>query len=475
MAATIRYAMIPCLIALAGCTPGAPGPEATPSAPNILLITVDTLRADHLGCYGYFRDTSPSIDRLAAESVLFERAYAPMATTLPSHTSLLTGLNPLEHGVLANQEHGGDRFRSRPGARSVAEFLRDAGYATGAFVSAAPIKRTSGIAAGFETFTEPSTASCRAEPTVDAALEWIGAHAGRRMFAWVHVYDPHWPRTPPPPYLERYRDEPALDAFLAERRIPAAVAEAACKLATETRPATNAYDGAIRYVDDQVDRLLGAFRDRGLLERTIVVFTADHGEGLNQHEWPAHGRIHEEQLRVPLLIRFPAPVPGRPARFSAVTSLLDVFPTILAGLELPATRGFLEQASGVNVLAPDFRERPVLAQRTGRDCGDDTGPMYAWIGPRWKLLHQPKIGDRLHDLAADPHELSDRIDSHGEVVAALRGELLAALRREVARGDALDDGEGGDDEPLDPRIREELDSLGYVGGGKAIDRPGGGP
>jgi arylsulfatase A-like enzyme len=465
--------MLLCAITLAGCTSEPADPEATPSTPNILLVTVDTLRADHLGCYGYFRDTSPNIDRLAAESVVFERAYCPMATTLPSHASLLTGLNPLEHGVLANQEHGGDRFRPRPGVRSVAEFLRDAGYATGAFVSAAPIKRTSGISAGFDTFVEPEGASCRAEVTTRAALDWIASHAGRRMFAWVHVYDPHWPRTPPAPYLERYRNGPDLDAFLAARRIPDAASTAPCKLATDTRSATNAYDGAIRYVDDQIELLLAAFRDRGLMDRTIVVLTADHGEGLNQHDWPAHGRIYDEQLRVPLLIRFPGHAPDRPARFEPTTALIDVFPTILAGLDLPATRGFLEQASGLDVLSSEFRERPVLAQRTGRDCGDDAGPMYAWATRRFKYLHQPRLGDRLYDLAEDPHELNDLLGLRPEFGATLLADLLAAVRKEAARGDALDDSAGNDEEPLDPRIRAELDSLGYLGGGRPIEEPSG--
>jgi len=156
---TVALALLPGLVA--SCSRSPSTPPATPAAPNLLLITIDTLRADHLGCYGYFRDTSPNLDRLAGESLLFERAYTPMATTLPAHVSLFTGLNPLEHGVLANQEHGGSGYRSRPGARSIAEILKADGYATAAFVSAAPIKRSSGIAAGFDTFVEPHEAQCQ--------------------------------------------------------------------------------------------------------------------------------------------------------------------------------------------------------------------------------------------------------------------------------------------------------------------------
>lgn len=457
------------LALLPGCGSGPSGPPATAGAPNILLVTIDTLRADHLGCYGYFRDTSPTIDALARESVFFERAYCPMATTLPSHASLLTGLNPLEHGILANQEHGGDRFVSRPGARSIAEILNEDGYATGAFVSAAPIKKSTGIGTGFDAFVEPEGAMCRAEETVDQALRWIDDHADRRLFAWVHVYDPHWPRKPPSPYLERYRDEPALDRFLAERRIPDFIAEAPCKLPTETRPATNAYDGAIRYVDDQLARLLDAFRKRGLLERTVVIVTADHGEGLNQHDWPAHGRNWDEQLRVPLLIRFPE---GEPKRFEPAVSLIDVFPTVLGRFDLEAAREFVAQASGRDVLSDEFQERPLLGLRTGRDCGDDAGPIASWTTRRWKLLHQPKIGDRLFDLGADPHELTDLSAERPEVAEALRADLLAAIEWETARGKALHEGKPLEDEPLDPRIREQLESLGYIGGGSPVEAPG---
>lgn len=471
LGAMVRTVGICGLLALAGCGHEPAGPPASASKPNILLVTVDTLRADHLGCYGYFRDTSPTIDALAEESVFFERAYCPMATTLPSHASLLTGLLPLEHGILANQEHGGDGFRSRPGARSIAEFLREEGYATGAFVSAAPIKRSSGIDAGFDTFVEPDRATWHGEEATRAAVEWIDGHAAGRMFAWVHYYDPHWPRKPPAPYLERYGDEPALDAFLAERGIPDSVDEAPCRLPTDTRRATHAYDGAIRYVDEQVARLLDALRRHDLLDRTVVVFTADHGEGLNQHEWPAHGRVWQEQIHVPLLLRFPDAPSDLPRRVASVVSLVDVFPTVLGRLDLPGTREFVAQASGVDVLSAGFTERSLLSQRTGRDCGDDAGPIYGWTGRRWKYLHQPGLGDRLFDLSDDPFERNDLSTVRPDVAAALLADLLAAVERERVKGEALRDGREIEEEPLDPRIREELESLGYIGGGRSERSP----
>src|SRR5262245_23830797 len=159
----VRAGLIALLVLLGGCDQPAKtvasAREANSTHPNIILITLDTVRADHLGCYGYFRDTSPVFDAFAREAVLFENAYAPMATTLPSHTSLLTGYEPLEHGVLANIDDGGNAFGRKAGARSFAEVAKRAGYATAAFVSATPLKQIGGLNTGFDVYDEPDAAT----------------------------------------------------------------------------------------------------------------------------------------------------------------------------------------------------------------------------------------------------------------------------------------------------------------------------
>lgn len=452
------------LVLAHGCGPGRDAPVEGSSSPSIVLITIDTLRADHLGCYGYFRDTSPNLDAFSKDSVFFERAYCPMATTLPSHVSMLTGLSPLEHGIHANQEHGGGIFRSGPGARSIAEFLRDEGYVTGAFVSATPLKRSSGIDAGFETFDEPSRAMRKAEETTAPALRWIERHAAKKLFCWIHYYDPHWPRRPPAPFVDRYRDEPGLDAFLRDRQIPDAVAAAPCKLATVTREATNAYDGAIRYVDQEVGRVFDALRAAGLWDRSVVIVTSDHGEGLNQHDWPAHGRTFEEQLHVPLMIRFPGARSDLPRRVTKLVSLVDLMPTVLGRLGVPVASGFERQASGVDALAPGFEERPLLAMRSARDCGGEGGAMLALTSPEWKYVHDPPAGDRLFHRSDDPFELRNVRDAQPTVADALRTRLLEIASRETKKGNDLAAQRGGEAHPLDPQVLEELESLGYVTG-----------
>ena len=181
--------------------------------PNIILVSIDTLRADHLGCYGYFRETSPNIDAFAAEAVLFERAYSAMATTLPSHLTMLIGMHPIEHGVVANIDDGGVAFTSGPGLRSVAEVARDNGYATAGFVSATPLKRISGIHVGFETFDEPQGATRDAKTVTDAALSWLGQHYDEPFFLFVHYYDPHVPYAPPSPYREMFQTDNELEGL----------------------------------------------------------------------------------------------------------------------------------------------------------------------------------------------------------------------------------------------------------------------
>ena len=203
-------------LALAGCREGID----VSGHPNIVLITLDTTRADHLGAYGYFRDTSPRIDAFAEQSIVFEHAIAPMATTLPTHVSILTATHPLEHGVLANVMHGGRRFVPAAGLRSFATVCREQGYRTAAFVSAAPLKRDSGIQLGFEVFDEPdeSEAERSGGQTSDAALRWLAGLEAGPFLLWVHYYDAHWPFAAPAPFGGRYRTDPSPGAL--HRRAP---------------------------------------------------------------------------------------------------------------------------------------------------------------------------------------------------------------------------------------------------------------
>jgi arylsulfatase len=429
-----------------------------------VLIVIDTLRADHLGCYGYFRDTSPNLDAFSEQSIFFEQAYAPMATTLPSHTSLFTGLYAVEHGVQANVADDGRAFRSRPGLRPIAEVLQAAGYATAAFVSAAPLKRVCGLDVGFDTYVQPTTAQEDAGPITDAALAWLDRHGLERFFLFVHYFDPHVPYGPPPPYDRMFTTDAALRGFVAERQIPDVVQPALCRgrVPTVTQVATNLYDGEIRYCDAHVGRLLDALRQRGLWDTSVIILTADHGEGLNQHDWPQHGRTWNEQVQVPLLIRFPPRFGSFPKRFAPLVSLIDVFPTVLGQLGPDWAAAFLGQARGVDVLAAGFQERPVLSERSGRDCGEFGGPLYALTSPQWRYHYTPEKPELLFDRRLDPHELHNVVGEFPAQAEKLRRRTLELVAELKARGDRL---RTGDAEPLqlDPQLRREMEALGYLG------------
>ena len=444
------------LLALSGCD--ARSASNNPK-PNIILIVIDTLRADHLGCYGYFRDTSPNIDAFADQSIFFEQAYAPMATTLPSHASLFTGLYPLEHGTVANFGDGGAPFTSRPGVRAAAEVFKENGYTTGAFVSAAPMKRISGINVGFDTYEQPAQMERGAKLTTAETLRWLDTHGKAPFFLFVHYFDPHTPYRPPQPYQTMFRHAPELDAHLAQRDIPNVVAPGLCRgrYPTVSRRAVNLYDGEIRYCDSQIGLLFEALKQRGLWDSSVIVLTADHGEGLNQHDWPQHGRTWNEQVHVPLMMRFPGRIPGR---FAPLTSLIDVFPTVFGMLEADWAEDFLAQARGVNVLAADFQQRPLLAQRSARDCGEFGGPLYAYTTPSWRYHYTPDKPELLFDRRLDPYELNNAFDENSAEAGAIRRDLLSEVADLLERGKALEP--TATETTIDPQYRRDMEALGYV-------------
>ena len=432
--------------------------------PSVVLISVDTLRADHVGAYGYFRDTTPNIDRFSSQAVLFERCYATMATTLPSHASMLTGLYPIEHGILANMVHGGRLFGWSEQMLSFAQVLRDEGYATAGFIGAAPLKSPTGISLGFEHWNEPVERERRAEQVVDEVLPWLDQHADEPLFLFVHLYDPHWRFRAPEPWRSQYETDEGLEAWIAERGIPEKAVRSQGVITSETRIEVNRYDGEIGYTDDQIGRLLDRMAELELTDNTIVIITADHGEGLNQHAWSSHGLVWDEQLRVPLLIRFPGMKRALPRRFEPVMSLIDLFPTVLGRMEpldTPLSARFLEQATGVDVLADDFTERAVFSQRTGREVAEDPGSMYALTGRDWKFIREADVGDRLFDRSADPHELVNLIELRTALAKKAAERLRISMDRQAARSEPF-----GAAEPrtTDPDHLRQLQELGYMGG-----------
>lgn len=318
----------------------AAAPACGPAPPlrfeRIVLVTLDTFRADHLGLHGYPRETSPFLDGLAEDAVVFERAYAPMPITAPSHATLFTALYPIQHGVLSN---GG---RLPDGAATLAEALRAAGFTTAGFTSTHAHWAPTGLDRGFAHFDarprESAEVYRRADRTVDAALAWLADCGCERLFLFVHLFDAHAPLRPPPDHLAVFRSQPE---EARRRHVAFLTGHHGLPLAFYGDDPgrmlfiIDRYDAEIRFADAQLRRLYEGLRERGLAEGTLFVVTADHGEGLGNHAFMGHGKIYEEGLRVPLLYHA---MDGRldARRVGAPVEHVDLRPTLLELAGLPA-------------------------------------------------------------------------------------------------------------------------------------------
>jgi arylsulfatase A-like enzyme len=300
------------VVLLSGCR-GAQ-PAALCRDCNILLISMDTLRADHLGCYGYEQQTSPNIDRLAERSVVFERAVSQSAWTRPAHASMLTGLYPVEHGIVAMSRNGG----LNPSIPTLAGILSHAGYRTGAFTGGANMSAHFGFGQGFESYRSPGR---RFEDHLPAIERWLDRDDGRPWFLFVHGFDPHRP----------YKSLPADRKALGLPRLPARGARTTCKTGGDPAalaPLVAEYDAAVHRGDRSIGRLLEIVGARGGSEKTIVVFTSDHGEEFLEHGRCFHIRtLYREVVQVPLIVS----VPGISARRvdQVVPASAAITPTLL--------------------------------------------------------------------------------------------------------------------------------------------------
>ena len=436
----------------------------------MVLITLDTLRADFLGCYGFFWDTSPNLDALARESIVFERCLVPLATTLPSHLSILTSAYPLEHGVLANVHNNQAHYKPAPGLQPFGEIARQVGYYTAAFVSAAPLNQATGIRRGFELFNQPSEPERRAGETNRAVFHWLTNFDQQTektpLFLWVHYFDPHYPYMPPPPYDQMFSPDGALEAFIAARRIP----QQSLSYFGAWIPARRAmgrYAGETRYLDHHLGELLDRLRSRPGWDRAVVIVAGDHGQGMGQHDKTGHGYIYDEQFHSPLVIRVPG---AAPRRVSTPMSAVDIFPTVLGLMDaLPggafpdeARARFGEQASGRNVLSDAYAPQPVFGQRSSRERPDLPYPTYTLTTAEWKFIHEVGGIEQLFRLTDDPFELANVIEDHPETAAQLRRQLLERIAQQRERGTAFQAGQLEQPELIDPQLLEQLRSLGYL-------------
>ncbi|MCC7293723.1 MAG: sulfatase [Phycisphaerales bacterium] len=421
---------------------------------NLLLVSIDTLRADHVGAYGYFRATTPAIDALAKDGILFERCISPLARTTPSHASLLTGLYPIEHGLIDNITHERNLLVLSDDVETYAEAARSAGYHTAAFVSAAPVKRETGLSAGFEVWDEPDASQRPADETNASFLPWLAKAKDAPFFAWVHYFDPHTPYRPPAPFDGMFKSDDALRAYMKERKFADKAekqhAEGDVKgaKAWNSEEAINRYDGEVRYVDEQFARVVAALKETGVWDRTVVVVMSDHGEGLGQHDWPNHGGYWREQLHVPLVMR----IPGVSARREpAPISTVDILPKLLATCDRLPKAKFSAQASS---LPPDAAG--VIYSQTPGNSGSTIRTL---TSERWRLVRRPGKGELLFDLAADPFELTDVASLHKEEAERMRKQLDAIVAAQSENARRFKPARA---EPARRQRVDQLKELGYI-------------
>lgn len=395
------------------------------SNPSILLITLDTTRADRIGAYGYKNARTPALDGLAKEGVLFERAISPAPLTLPVHASLFTGLYPPEHGLRTN---GYGKLPET--VATMPELLADQGYDTGAFVASFVLDQKFGLGRGFQEYDDDLS---RAAPTqdaihrfrdgrlvVDSALEWLKRPHESPYFCWVHLYDPHFPYEE---HTAEFKDEFA----------------------------SSLYDGEIAYADQQVARLLDFLKAH---PETIVIVVGDHGESLGEHSELQHGyTLYESTQHVPLIVKgVPGSSPG--SRVASTVSLVDLLPTVTDLLNLPTPQASSGQSLLAGLKGQPLKSRTVYGGTDDPFLQNHWSPLRSLTTDRWRYIRTTR--PELYDLEADPQELNNLANDDPDRVLEFEQQL-------VDLESALITGEAGEIQLSDAE-QKALSSLGYVGG-----------
>jgi choline-sulfatase len=411
---------------------------------NVVLVTIDTLRADRVGCYGNSAIQTPELDKLAGRGVLFENAIAQAPLTAPSHASMMTGLYPTTHKV---RDTGG--FVLSPSYVTLATILHKQGWDTAAFVGSSVLKKRFGFNQGFVVYDDEmprrgsdsatgNTPERRAGEVVDRAIAWLQSRPDKPFFLWVHVYDPHLPYDPPSPFREKYKGRP--------------------------------YEGEIAYTDQQLGRLFQALEKQSAPEKTLTAVLSDHGESFSEHGEYSHGVfLYDSTLQIPFLLAGPGVPAGRRVKQQART--IDVLPTILdlMGGRIP------ENVQGVP-LTGTFRgtENPAALsyiESMYPKLNMGWAELRGIRSNRWKYIRAPK--SELYDLTEDPAESKNVIESHPTEV-----EKFEAALKSLSGTGVNHTAEKVETAPVDPRTTEQLRSLGYLGGsgrqqyemtGKGID------
>jgi len=397
--------------------------------PNVVVITIDTLRADHLGCYGYKPIHTPNIDGLAAASFRFEHAYTPVPVTLPAHTAIFTGTYPTYSGM---HDFSGNKLSAKQ--PTLATVLKQQGYTTGAVVGSAVLDSRFGLNQGFDFYYDHFDFNRLQESNLeemerpgnvvaDVALDWLAKNSRSKFFLWMHLYDPHYPYHPPAPYSEQYKDRP--------------------------------YDGEIAFADAQVGRLISFLKAKGLYANTMIVLSGDHGESLGEHGEKTHGFfIYNATLHVPMIIHLPGSAAGR--AIPELASLTDLLPTILQELKVEAPANVQGQSLLPLLTTTKEKEIPGLYAETFLPrLHFNWSELRSVETDRYQFIQAPR--PELYDLSADPGETRNLFAEKKAVAGELQARLNSLVRQYSANQELAEK------TGLDPALMERLKSLGYAG------------
>ena len=418
--------------------------ESDVEKPNVILLTLDTLRADHLACYGYSDVRTPNIDSLARRGVLFEQAVTNSPLTLPAHCSILTGMYPTYHGVRIN---GNTALNDEQ--MTIAEVLSAQDYQCGAFIGAFVLDGRWGLKQGFQHYDDHfdlkkykhidlGAVQRPGNEVIDAALDWLDEQKSTPFFAWIHLYDPHTPYEPPEPYLSEYGP----------------------------RGLAGLYDGEIAFMDEQIGRCLSWLENNGLDESTILILVGDHGEGLGSHGEGTHGYfIYDYAIHVPLIIVTPFEVLGG-VRVSSQVRVVDIFPTLMeiAAVTPPA------ETHGRSLLPLMFQPQK---EEDGFAYAESMSPnlQFGWSSlhslrtTQYKYIDTPKA--ELFDLTRDPGEQTNLLQQYPDIAREMK-DTLDRLMEETSRGAPTPQAAN-----LDKETIEKLSALGYIGAPVATKKASG--
>ncbi|KKM19865.1 hypothetical protein LCGC14_1651290 [marine sediment metagenome] len=397
--------------------------SSAPAIRHVVLISLDTCRADYLSCYGYARPTTPHIDALAKQGYLFSHTMTPIPMTLPAHTSMLTGTIPPHHGKHENSDVHFD-----PSHVTLAALLKKKGYRTGAFVGAQILNHRFGLDRGFDTyhdrFAQQGQSERRAEEVNRAAFAWLEKQKDNPVFLFLHYYDPHDTYDPPEPFATTFKESP--------------------------------YAGEIAYVDHCIGQVVAKLKSLDMYESSLIIVTGDHGEMLGEHGETTHMFfIYQSAMKVPLVYK----LPGSSAadKIDDLASIIDIVPTVCDLLDIDPPAGI----QGKN-LAPYFSNKPPQPEDRYLYCESlfptkyDLNSLLGLASKQWKYIQTTR--PELYDLEEDPGEQTNLVEAQPRRARILKNRLAQILEQTVRQG------EGQEDTPLDAESLRHLRSLGYVGG-----------